>query len=125
MATSPVQSTRLVSPGVFTRELDLSFLGQGVGSIGAALIGTTTQGPAFVPMTVQNFAQFSQFFGTGSLDPNHMLGYAARAYLKNSATANVVRVLGPAGRIANGQVVTPGYSADSTWAVQASSGTVG
>ena len=30
---------RIVSPGVFTREKDLSFLPQGIGEIGAALIG--------------------------------------------------------------------------------------
>jgi hypothetical protein len=42
---------RIVSPGVFTREKDLSFLPQGIGEIGAALIGSTVKGPAFVPTT--------------------------------------------------------------------------
>ena len=32
---------RIVSPGVFTRERDLSFLPQGVSEIGAAIIGPT------------------------------------------------------------------------------------
>lgn len=32
---------RIVSPGVFTREKDLSFLPQGISEIGAALIGPT------------------------------------------------------------------------------------
>ena len=40
---------RIVSPGVFTRERDLSFLPVGVGAIGAAIIGPTAKGPAFVP----------------------------------------------------------------------------
>ena len=31
---------RIVSPGVFTREKDLSFLPQAIGEIGAAIIGT-------------------------------------------------------------------------------------
>ena len=39
----------IVSPGVFTRENDLSFLPQGIGAIGAAVIGPTVKGPAFVP----------------------------------------------------------------------------
>ena len=40
---------RIVSPGVFTREKDLSFLPEGIGEIGAALVGPTDMGPAFVP----------------------------------------------------------------------------
>ena len=40
---------RIVSPGVFTRERDLSFLPQGVSEIGAAIIGPTRKGPSFVP----------------------------------------------------------------------------
>ena len=37
---------RIVSPGVFTREKDLSFLPEGIGEIGAALVGPTDMGPA-------------------------------------------------------------------------------
>ena len=37
----------IISPGVFTRENDLSFLPQGIGAIGAAIIGPTVKGPAF------------------------------------------------------------------------------
>ena len=49
---------RIVSPGVFTREKDLSFLPQGVAEIGAAIIGPTKKGPAFVPTVLFNFQQF-------------------------------------------------------------------
>ena len=31
----------IISPGVFTRENDLSFLPQGIGQIGAAVVGPT------------------------------------------------------------------------------------
>ena len=48
----------IVSPGVFTRENDLSFLPQGVGAIGAAIVGPTVKGPAFVPTVVKSFAEF-------------------------------------------------------------------
>ena len=44
----------IISPGVFTRENDLSFLPQGVGAIGAAFIGPTLKGPAFVPTLIRN-----------------------------------------------------------------------
>ena len=42
----------IVSPGVFTRENDLSFLPQGIGQIGAAIVGPTVKGPAFVPTVI-------------------------------------------------------------------------
>ena len=54
---------RIVSPGVFTREKDLSFLPQGISEIGAALIGPTLEGPAFVPTVVRNFGEFEETFG--------------------------------------------------------------
>ena len=54
---------RIVSPGVFTRENDLSFLPQGIGEIGAAFIGPFKQGPAFVPTVVTSPAEFEDIFG--------------------------------------------------------------
>ena len=36
---------RIVSPGVFTKEVDQSFLAGGIASIGAAIVGPTTKGP--------------------------------------------------------------------------------
>ena len=56
---------RIVSPGVFTREKDLSFLPQAIGEIGAAIIGPTVKGPAFVPTVVRNFNEFVDMFGDG------------------------------------------------------------
>ena len=109
-----------VSPGVFLSEVDVSFLGTGVGAIGAALIGTAPQGPAFVPIRVQTFSEYSEWFG--DLDKNHLLGYAARSYLKNAGAAQIVRVLGPAGRSVDGTTVTPGYTADSMWGITAITG---
>ncbi len=53
---------RIVSPGVFTRERDLSFLPQGIADIGAAIIGPTLKGPAFVPTVVRNFTEFEEMY---------------------------------------------------------------
>ena len=58
---------QIISPGVFTRENDLSFLPAGVGAIGAAIVGPTVKGPAFVPTVVNSFADFQTRFG--DLDP--------------------------------------------------------
>jgi hypothetical protein len=113
----------IVSPGVFVQEIDQSFLGPGVGSIGCALIGRAPQGPAFVPVTVSTYNEFTSYFG--DLNQDYLLPYAARAYLKNSATANIIRVLGPSGRTVNGAAVTPGYAADSIWSIDAITGSTG
>ena len=86
---------RIVSPGVFTREKDLSFLPQGIGEIGAALIGSTVKGPAFVPTQVQSFQEFQQVFGGLTLDS--YLPYTAQTYLEDAGTATIVRVLGKDG----------------------------
>ena len=51
---------QIISPGVFTRENDLSFLPQGIGQIGAAIIGPTEKGPAFVPTVVRSFSDFER-----------------------------------------------------------------
>lgn len=59
----------IVSPGVFTRENDQSFLPQGIGQIGAAIVGPTPQGPAFVPIVIRNgFSEFQRKFGGLSKD---------------------------------------------------------
>jgi len=82
---------KLVSPGVFTEEKDLSFLPQGIAAIGAAFIGPTIKGPAGVPTTVTSFGEFEQVFGT--THPNYYLPYAAKEYLVNSGQLTVVRTL--------------------------------
>jgi hypothetical protein len=113
-------ATSFVSPGVFINEKDASFLGPGVGAIGAAILGRAPMGPAFVPVTVKTFSDFASFFG--DLDSDYLLGYAARAYLKNAGSANIVRVLGPTGRTVNGTAVTPGYTSEGVWGILAGTG---
>ena len=91
---------RIVSPGVFTREKDLSFLPQGIGEIGAAIIGPTQKGPAFTPTIISNFSEFEDIFG--NLDSRFYVPYTAKQYLKSAGTVTIVRVLG-----------LGGYSADA------------
>ena len=86
---------RIVSPGVFTREKDLSFLPAGIAEIGAALIGQTIKGAAFVPTKVTSFNEFTQHFG--GLTEDSYLPYTAQAYLEDAGSATIVRVLGESG----------------------------
>jgi hypothetical protein len=97
---------KFVSPGVFTQEIDQSFLAQGVANIGAGVIGLTSKGAAFAPVTVSDFNDFVANFG--DVDPVKMAPYAAKNYLKNSSTMQMVRVLGSR----DGKTVAGGNGAD-------------
>ena len=83
---------RVVSPGVFTRERDLSFLEQGVANIGAAFVGVAQKGPAFIPVIVDSQTEFEERFGKA--DEYSYLGYTVQNYLQEAQSATVVRVLG-------------------------------
>jgi hypothetical protein len=92
---------RIVSPGVFTRERDLSFLTQGISEIGGAFIGPTPKGPAFIPTIVRSQQEYVTQFGEA--DANHYMGLTAKNYLREAGVATIVRVLG-----------TEGYDKDTT-----------
>jgi hypothetical protein len=83
---------KLVSPGVFTQEKDVSFLPVGIGQIGAALIGPTTKGPAFRPTVVTSYQEFIDKFG--DLDSSTYLPYTAKAYLRSAGSATIIRIMG-------------------------------
>ena len=86
----------IISPGVFTRENDLSFLPQGVGAIGAAFVGPTQKGPAFVPTLIRNgFNDFIRKFG--DQHPETYIPFAVKEYLRNAGVVTVVRVLAGGG----------------------------
>ena len=86
----------IVSPGVFTRENDQSFLPQGIGQIGAAIIGPTVQGPAFVPVLIRNgFSEFQRRFG--GLSKNTYVPQTVREYLRSAGSVTVCRVLAGGG----------------------------
>ena len=86
---------RIVSPGVFTRETDLSFLPQAIGEIGAAIIGPTAKGPAFTPTQVTSFQQFEEMFG--GVDDRFYTPYTVEQYLRSAGVVTIVRILGLAG----------------------------
>jgi phage tail sheath protein FI len=85
---------RIVSPGVFTRENDLSFLQQGVSAIGAAFIGPFKEGPA-VPTVVTTQTDFENLFGT--VDDTYYTPLAVQKYLKEAGVATICRTVGVGG----------------------------
>ena len=113
---------KLVSPGVFTKENDLSFLQQGVAEIGAAFIGPFLEGPA-VPTIVNSQAEFQQLFGAA--DGTYYTPLAVQNYLREAGTATICRVVGVDGYTAQNPLVltiTSGSVGQTTGLVSASVG---
>ena len=85
---------KIVSPGVFTKENDLSFLQQGVAEIGAAFIGPFKEGP-LTPTIVNSQAEFETLFGAA--DGTYYTPLAVQNYLREAGTATICRVAGIGG----------------------------
>jgi hypothetical protein len=112
---------RIVSPGVFTNEVDQSFLPAGVAAIGAAVIGPTQKGPAGIPTTITSYSDFVQTFGgsftsgSGASENSYkyMTNYMAQEYLKYADTLTVVRILSGNYSPATADVTSSGVDANS------------
>jgi hypothetical protein len=110
MATN---SKVFVSPGVYTSEVDLSFVAQSVGVTTLGIVGETLIGPAFEPIFITNFDEFETVFGGTSPEkfvntqiPKYEASYIAKAYLQQSNQLFVTRILG-----------LSGYDAGPSWSV--------
>jgi len=103
---------RIVSPGVFTREKDLSFLTQGISEIGAAFIGPTPKGPAFIPTIVRSQQEYVTKFGEA--DANAYTGMTVKNYLRESGVATIVRTLGLSGYLPTAAQSVAIYASGST-----------
>ena len=79
---------RIVSPGVFTNEIDQSFLAGGIAQIGAAIVGPTVKGPALVPTQITSYSDFIKIFGDHT--PNSYVPFVVEDYLR--AGGNVITV---------------------------------
>jgi hypothetical protein len=102
-----------VSPGVYTSEVDLSFVSQSVGVTTLGIVGETLKGPAFEPIFITNFDEFQAYFGGTSPEkfintqiPKYEAAYIAKAYLQQSNQLFVTRVLG-----------LSGYDAGPSWSI--------
>jgi hypothetical protein len=110
MATN---SKVFVSPGVYTSEVDLSFVAQSVGVTTLGIAGETSKGPAFEPIFVRNFDEYQTYFGGTTPEkfvntqiPKYEASYIAKAYLQQSNQLFVTRILG-----------LSGYDAGPSWSI--------
>ena len=112
---------RIVSPGVFTREVDQSFLPAGLAAIGAAVIGPTAKGPAGIPTVVTSYSDYLQKFGgtitsgSGAVQGSYkyLTNYMAQEYLKYADTLTVVRILAGGYGPASAAVTCSGAAANA------------
>src|ERR1039458_2046277 len=81
--------TRIVSPGVFTREFDQSGVAQGVQDIGGVIVAPFPKGPAFSPTLFTNVNDLQNVFGV----PDGVLygPYTAAEYLIERGLVTVTR----------------------------------
>lgn len=104
---------KIISPGVFTRENDQSFLTKGIEQIGAVLIGPTAKGTALIPTTVTSYSDFTNKFGTtfksGSDYYQYLTSYTAREYFNNGGkTLTVVKIMSGSYGAASSVIPTTG-----------------
>jgi hypothetical protein len=103
-----------VSPGVYTSEVDLSFVASSVGVTTLGIVGETLKGPAFEPIFISNYDEFQTIFGGTSPEkfvntqiPKYESAYIAKAYLQQSNQLFVSRILG-----------LSGYDAGPSWSIK-------
>jgi uncharacterized protein len=88
---------QIVSPGVFTRENDQSFISQQPVEVGAAIIGPAVKGPVEVPTVVTSYSQYENIFGAAFLSSSQTYSFltsvSAYNYFQNGGdTLLVTRV---------------------------------
>jgi hypothetical protein len=99
---------KIISPGVFTKEIDASFLPTAIGDIGAVIIGPTPKGPALTPTVVTSYQEFQAKFGdsfkSGSNYYQYLTSHTAKNYLNHSSPLTVVRIMGSGYSSANATI---------------------
>ncbi len=74
------------SPGIYTQFTDLSYAAKSLGITTLGLVGETKKGPAFEPIPIANWGEFTSYFGGtspetfkgGSEYPKYELPYIAK-----------------------------------------------
>lgn len=84
----------LISPGVLTREQDISFLPPAALVAGAAFIGPTVKGPVLEPTVVSSYNEYKAVFGSafqsGSTTVEHLTSIAAKNYFSQGGTSALI-----------------------------------
>ena len=84
----------IISPGVFTRENDISFIQPAPAAVGAAIIGPTVKGPVEIPTVVTSYNDYSRKFGltfeSGSTTQEYLTSIAVKSYFDQGGESVLV-----------------------------------
>ena len=84
----------IISPGVFTRENDISFIQPAPVAAGAAIIGPAVKGPVEVPTLVTSYNDYVRKFGTtfssGSTSYEYLTSIAVKNYFQQGGNSVLV-----------------------------------
>jgi hypothetical protein len=88
----------IISPGVFQRENDISFIQPAATEVGPAIVGPTVKGPIEVPTQVNSYNEYTRLFGTtfedGSDNFEYLTSIAVKSYFdQGGSTCLVSRVV--------------------------------
>ncbi len=88
----------IISPGVFTRENDISFIQPAAVEAGAAFVGPSVKGPVEIPTVVTSYGEYVRKFGetfeSGSTKREYLTSVAVKSYFQQGGnTALVTRVV--------------------------------
>lgn len=85
---------QIVSPGVFARENDQSFITQQPVEVGAAIVGPTVKGPVEIPTVVTSYSEFKNKFGSTFVSGNQTYSFltsiSAYNYFQNGGTSLLI-----------------------------------
>ena len=88
----------IISPGVFQRENDISFINPAPVEVGAAILGPTVKGPVEIPTAVTSYNQYVRLFGdtfdNGSAKDEYLTSMAVKSYFSQGGdTVLVTRIV--------------------------------
>ena len=88
----------IISPGVFQRENDISFITPAPAEVGACVIGPTVKGPVEIPTTITSYNEYVRVFGetfeSASTKQEFLTSIAAKNYFSQGGnTLLVARVV--------------------------------
>lgn len=110
---------RILSPGVFSRENDLSFITPAAGETSTALVGPAAKGPVGIPTVVRSYGEYLNVFGgafkSGSDYYTHFTTLTAEKYFEQGGSSLLVtRIGGASGNVFASATATV-YSASNAW----------
>ena len=89
---------QIVSPGVFQRETDQSFISPTPVEVGASIVGPTVRGPVEQPTVVSSFADYKNKFGTTFISASENLEFftsiAVQKFFSNGGNSMLVTRVG-------------------------------